>query len=185
MWRCKASDQMPNSRQHHKALWSIWSFPLHLTQVRWYCVHAHGYGHKTAQNPGQGQRASSRGASSSSQCIGWLIPRLTPALVRVVLANRGKSVQPTASQVNKRLILLQRSFPFLIFIGSFQCNMGLRDAYYPLVITCLVVDGIAVGLRVWARSIKKAAGYDDFAMILSLVSSPVNCGLLLSRLTCG
>jgi hypothetical protein len=49
--------------------------------------------------------------------------------------------------------------------------MGLRDAYYPLVIASLVIDGIAVGLRLWARSIKKAIGYDDIAMMFSLVNN--------------
>ncbi|TXC00312.1 hypothetical protein FocTR4_00013697 [Fusarium oxysporum f. sp. cubense] len=48
--------------------------------------------------------------------------------------------------------------------------MGLRDAYCPLVIASLVIDGIAVGLRLWTRSIKKAIGYDDIAMMFSLVN---------------
>jgi hypothetical protein len=49
--------------------------------------------------------------------------------------------------------------------------MGVRDTYFPLVIACLVVDGVAVGLRLWVRSVKKAIGYDDIAMFLSLVKS--------------
>jgi hypothetical protein len=48
--------------------------------------------------------------------------------------------------------------------------MGVRDAYYPVAITFLVVDGIAVGLRFWARGMKKAVGYDDVTMAVSLVS---------------
>lgn len=49
--------------------------------------------------------------------------------------------------------------------------MRLRDAYYPLVIASLVIDGIAVGLRLWARSTKKAIGYDDIAMMFSLINN--------------
>ncbi|RYC96168.1 hypothetical protein BFJ63_vAg1042 [Fusarium oxysporum f. sp. narcissi] len=55
--------------------------------------------------------------------------------------------------------------------------MGLRDAYYPLVIASLVIDGIAVGLRLWARSIKKAIGYDDIAMMFSLVGFIIFCAM--------
>ncbi|KAJ4011146.1 hypothetical protein NW766_007784 [Fusarium irregulare] len=49
--------------------------------------------------------------------------------------------------------------------------MGVRDTYYPLVISCLVVDGIAVSLRLWARRLKRAIGYDDIVMWLSFVRS--------------
>lgn len=52
--------------------------------------------------------------------------------------------------------------------------MGIRDIYYLLVIACLVVDGIAVVLRLWVRSVKKAIGYDDVVMFLSLVN-PLFC----------
>lgn len=46
----------------------------------------------------------------------------------------------------------------------------MRDGYYPTVITFLVVDGVAVGLRFWARGSQKAVGYDDVTMAVSLVS---------------
>lgn len=49
--------------------------------------------------------------------------------------------------------------------------MAVRDSYYPVSITFLVIDGIAVGLRFWARGIKKAVGYDDITMAVSLVST--------------
>ncbi|KAF4435944.1 hypothetical protein F53441_13372 [Fusarium austroafricanum] len=46
--------------------------------------------------------------------------------------------------------------------------MAPRDAYFPLVISLIVVDSIAVGLRLWARSLKKALGYDDYTMTVAL-----------------
>lgn len=49
--------------------------------------------------------------------------------------------------------------------------MAVRDGYCPTVITFLVVDSIAVGLRFWARGSKKAVGYDDVTMAVFLVSS--------------
>lgn len=52
--------------------------------------------------------------------------------------------------------------------------MCIRDTYYPLLIACLVVGGIAVGLRLWVRIVKKAIGYDDVVMLLSLVN-PLFC----------
>ncbi|KAF4954605.1 hypothetical protein FSARC_12045 [Fusarium sarcochroum] len=63
--------------------------------------------------------------------------------------------------------------------------MGLRDNSYPLVITCLVVDGVAVGLRLWARTIKKAMGYDDVAMIFSLIGFIVFCAMELQAIRYG
>ena len=59
--------------------------------------------------------------------------------------------------------------------------MGVRDTYYPLVISCLVVDGIAVSLRLWARRLKRAIGYDDIVMWLSFVRS--NLSTLVTILT--
>lgn len=47
--------------------------------------------------------------------------------------------------------------------------MTIRDSYYPLILTLLVLDGIAVALRFWVRSSKNAAGYDDLAMAVSFV----------------
>lgn len=47
--------------------------------------------------------------------------------------------------------------------------MAARDAYFPLVITFIVIDSIAVALRFKVRSSKDAVGYDDFAMLLSFV----------------
>ncbi|VUC32593.1 unnamed protein product [Clonostachys rosea] len=44
-----------------------------------------------------------------------------------------------------------------------------RDAYYPVGITFMVVNAVAVGLRFWARGIKSAVGYDDVAMAVSFV----------------
>ncbi|KAH7161052.1 hypothetical protein EDB81DRAFT_755637 [Dactylonectria macrodidyma] len=49
--------------------------------------------------------------------------------------------------------------------------MTAGDSYYPTVITFLVVDGVAVCLRFWARGIKKAVGYDDVTMADSLAST--------------
>lgn len=59
--------------------------------------------------------------------------------------------------------------------------MGVRDTYYPLVISFLVVDGIAVSLRLWARRLKRAIGYDDIVMWLSFVRS--NLSTLVTILT--
>lgn len=47
--------------------------------------------------------------------------------------------------------------------------MAVRDAYFPVVIIFIVIDSIAVGLRLVIRKSKGAIGYDDFAMLLSLV----------------
>ncbi|KAJ4267253.1 hypothetical protein NW762_003357 [Fusarium torreyae] len=63
--------------------------------------------------------------------------------------------------------------------------MGVRDTFYPLVIACLVVDGVAVALRLWARSIKKALGYDDVAMIFSLIGFIVFCAMELQAMRYG
>ncbi|EXL96333.1 hypothetical protein FOIG_11294 [Fusarium odoratissimum NRRL 54006] len=63
--------------------------------------------------------------------------------------------------------------------------MGLRDAYCPLVIASLVIDGIAVGLRLWTRSIKKAIGYDDIAMMFSLVGFVIFCAMEVQAIRCG
>ncbi|KAL6915619.1 hypothetical protein FSST1_007114 [Fusarium sambucinum] len=63
--------------------------------------------------------------------------------------------------------------------------MGVRDSYYPLVIACLVVDGVAVGLRLWVRSVKKAIGYDDVVMLLSLVGFIIFCAMELQAIRYG
>ncbi|KAK8113501.1 hypothetical protein PG984_014027 [Apiospora sp. TS-2023a] len=47
--------------------------------------------------------------------------------------------------------------------------MAARDAYFPLIITFIILDSIAVGLRFKVRNSKGAVGYDDFAMLLSFV----------------
>lgn len=59
--------------------------------------------------------------------------------------------------------------------------MGARDKYYPIAITFLVVDGLAVGLRFWARGTNKAIGYDDVTMAVSFVSDSVNANLFGAR----
>ncbi|RFN50697.1 putative integral membrane protein [Fusarium flagelliforme] len=63
--------------------------------------------------------------------------------------------------------------------------MGVRDTYYPLVISCLVVDGVAVGLRLWARRLKRAIGYDDIVMCLSFVGFTVFCAMELEAIRYG
>ncbi|KAK8852093.1 hypothetical protein PGQ11_014572 [Apiospora arundinis] len=47
--------------------------------------------------------------------------------------------------------------------------MAVRDAYFPVIITFIFIDSIAVGLRFAVRRSKGAIGYDDFAMLLSFV----------------
>ncbi|RSL90652.1 hypothetical protein CDV31_015642 [Fusarium ambrosium] len=47
--------------------------------------------------------------------------------------------------------------------------MAPRDAYLPTCVTFLIIDGVAVCLRFWARGIKNAVGYDDIMMAMSLV----------------
>lgn len=48
--------------------------------------------------------------------------------------------------------------------------MSVREQLPPLIITFLVVDVIAVGLRVWIRvRIKRSFGYDDMALCTALV----------------
>ncbi|KAK7935927.1 hypothetical protein PG985_001422 [Apiospora marii] len=47
--------------------------------------------------------------------------------------------------------------------------MSPRDAYFPIIVTFIVIDSIAVVLRFKVRSSKDAVGYDDFAMLLSFV----------------
>lgn len=55
-----------------------------------------------------------------------------------------------------------------------RCTMGsevsARDAYYPLGITFVVLNTVACGLRLWARVLKRALGYDDLALGISFVS---------------
>ncbi|KAF5963234.1 integral membrane protein PTH11 [Fusarium bulbicola] len=63
--------------------------------------------------------------------------------------------------------------------------MGLRDTFYPLVISSLVIDGVAVGLRLWARSIKKAIGFDDVAMIFALLGFLIFCVMELQAIQYG
>ncbi|KAH7215269.1 hypothetical protein DER44DRAFT_715607 [Fusarium oxysporum] len=63
--------------------------------------------------------------------------------------------------------------------------MGLRDTYYPLVISSLVIDGVAVSLRLWARSIKKAIGFDDVAMIFALLGFIIFCAMELQAIRYG
>lgn len=41
-----------------------------------------------------------------------------------------------------------------------------------------MIDGIAVGLRFWARGSKKAVGDNDVAMAVSLVSGPPDSMML-------
>ncbi|KAF7557148.1 hypothetical protein G7Z17_g915 [Cylindrodendrum hubeiense] len=64
-------------------------------------------------------------------------------------------------------------------------NMAVRDGYYPTVITFLVVDGIAVGLRFWARGTKKAIGYDDVTMAVSLIGFTTFCVMELKAIDYG
>ncbi|KAF4473051.1 integral membrane [Fusarium albosuccineum] len=63
--------------------------------------------------------------------------------------------------------------------------MAVRDSYYPVVISFLVIDGFAVGLRFWARGIKKAIGYDDVTMAFSLVGFIVFCAMELEAVRYG
>ncbi|KAH6886336.1 hypothetical protein B0T10DRAFT_608019 [Thelonectria olida] len=63
--------------------------------------------------------------------------------------------------------------------------MGVRDSYYPVAVTFLVVDGIAVGLRFWARGTKKAVGYDDVTMAVSLVGFVIFCSMELQAINYG
>ncbi|KAF5703639.1 integral membrane protein [Fusarium mundagurra] len=63
--------------------------------------------------------------------------------------------------------------------------MSLRDTFYPLVISSLVIDGVAVGLRIWARSIKKAIGFDDTAMIFALLGFLIFCVMELQAIEYG
>lgn len=49
--------------------------------------------------------------------------------------------------------------------------MSAADAYYPLIITFLVLNSIVLGLRLYARVITKALGYDDALMVTAMVSS--------------
>lgn len=55
--------------------------------------------------------------------------------------------------------------------------MAARDAYFPLIITFIIIDSIAVGLRFKVRNSKGAIGHDDFAMLLSFVCSISNTPL--------
>ncbi|KAF5007780.1 hypothetical protein FDECE_5904 [Fusarium decemcellulare] len=68
---------------------------------------------------------------------------------------------------------------------SFPGRMAVRDSYYPVVISFLVIDGFAVGLRFWARGIKKAIGYDDITMAFSLVGFIVFCAMELEAVRYG
>ncbi|WXC61486.1 hypothetical protein SNK03_007358 [Fusarium graminearum] len=63
--------------------------------------------------------------------------------------------------------------------------MCIRDTYYPLLIACLVVSGIAVGLRLWVRIVKKAIGYDDVVMLLSLTGFIIFCAMELQAIRYG
>lgn len=48
--------------------------------------------------------------------------------------------------------------------------MSAREQLPPLIITFLVVDIIAVALRIWIRThIKKSFGFDDGALCIALV----------------
>ncbi|KXJ85063.1 hypothetical protein Micbo1qcDRAFT_106274, partial [Microdochium bolleyi] len=42
--------------------------------------------------------------------------------------------------------------------------MGVREAYYPLGISLIVVNGFAIATRFWARMGKGSMGYDDYTM---------------------
>jgi hypothetical protein len=48
-----------------------------------------------------------------------------------------------------------------------------REVLWPIGITFLILNILGVGLRFWARQTKKAFGYDDAALALSLVSPMV------------
>ncbi|KAL5605837.1 hypothetical protein FOVSG1_005984 [Fusarium oxysporum f. sp. vasinfectum] len=63
--------------------------------------------------------------------------------------------------------------------------MGLRNTYYPLIISSMVIDGVAVGLRLWARRIKKAVGFDDIAMMLALLGFIIFCVMELQAIRYG
>ncbi|KAH7126520.1 hypothetical protein B0J13DRAFT_646635 [Dactylonectria estremocensis] len=63
--------------------------------------------------------------------------------------------------------------------------MTARNSYYPTVITFLVVDGVAVGLRFWARGIKRAVGYDDVTMAVSLIGFTIFCVIELQAIDYG
>lgn len=63
--------------------------------------------------------------------------------------------------------------------------MCIRDTYYPLLIACLVVGGIAVGLRLWVRIVKKAIGCDDVVMLLSLAGFIIFCAMELQAIRYG
>jgi len=49
-----------------------------------------------------------------------------------------------------------------------------REAYYPVGLTFVAINAVAVGLRFWSRGITRAVGYDDFAMAISFVSLPTH-----------
>ena len=47
--------------------------------------------------------------------------------------------------------------------------MSPRDSYYPVVLVFVVLDSIAVALRLWVRYVRNTMGYDDLALAVSLV----------------
>lgn len=49
-----------------------------------------------------------------------------------------------------------------------------RDSYYPLVIVFVVLNSIAVTLRLWVRYRRDAIGYDDLVLAVSFVSFPLS-----------
>lgn len=47
--------------------------------------------------------------------------------------------------------------------------MAVRDVYYPLIITFIVLNSIVVSLRVYTRLSTKSLGLDDALMVVALV----------------
>lgn len=50
--------------------------------------------------------------------------------------------------------------------------MSPRDSYYPVVLVFVVLDSLAVALRLWMRYVRNTMGYDDLALAVSLVRYP-------------
>lgn len=62
--------------------------------------------------------------------------------------------------------------------------MWARDSIPPVMITFLVLNSIAVGLRVYVRSLmSKAFSYDDWAMLVAFVG--LRCVTLIARTNFG
>lgn len=63
--------------------------------------------------------------------------------------------------------------------------MAVRDAYYSLGITLVVVDGLAVAMRIWARKVKGSIGYDDYTMGVTFIGFLVFVSLMLRAVDFG